>query len=427
MHMQIFGVIGILLSNSVQGFHPIYLNQQYHISRIRVLSAFAASVEIDSSGIGDTELVHLWNDSETGHDNLSSPRDWLEYQEKIQGSAGVYTVMRVDATNQYDSSSSCYRAMHTFWDKEFHLNRLGSSFVHRFDRNVTTEDVAFASVQSNVIIIALIRHLQQILWKTTDIDVDGVKILMLTLLWTPSLDTRLGPIVVKGHICSSNILVQPQLYDPQPIKAVLALPDSRDFAIEDYDEESRPWSLRNLPSRSHNYPRAKVSSWCRIRRPLEKLFKTAGIDEVILVNKCGGINWEILEGLTSNIFVLYGDGTLRTCHTGVLEGYAQSIVQKAAYQCNVTMSHSSITIQDAVDGMWSEVFITSSIRLITPVKEIWIPDYNGFDARQEVSSVPLVSIWKIDESQRPMTRLWKVLYSEILRSRRSILPESSFI
>jgi hypothetical protein len=343
----------------------------------------------------------------------------MEYLECTDGTAGVYTVMRVDATYHLDSSSR-YLPMHTLWDKEFHLKRLNSSFEQIYcDLHVTTENMAEATIRSNTLISVLIGHIQQLLWNKTDTTVDGAKILMLTLLWTPSSTSKnVGPIIVRGHICSSDILIQPKLYDPLPIKAVLALPNTHDIS---HDYECRPYSCAHLPNRFNHNPNVKMSSWCRIRRPLEKFFKTSDVGEVLLVKNYDGYTWEILEGLTSNIFVLYSDGTLRTCQHGVLEGCAHSMVLKAASQCNVTISHSPITLQDALDGLWCEVFITSAIRIITPVKEILIPDYTRFDASQEVSPIPLMSVWNVDEIQTCMKiRLWKILYAEILRSRMSI-------
>ena len=416
-----YGLITLLLSycRQTRGFHQnskISVNQHCH----HALS-FSACVKRDLSGNGKSAFIDKLNPTDNGEYDLSSPRIWMEYLESNEGLAGVYTVMRVDATYYIDSSSRCC-PIHTFWDKEFHVHRLSSSFAHIFAKNITRKAIADATIDSEVVISGLIRQIQQELWKANEAAVDGVKILMLTLLWTPSLEAETGPILVRGHVCSPGTLSQPQLYDPIPIKAVIALPDIRDSNRSKHGNENTCVSLRNLPSRFNNNPQAKISSWCKKRRPLEDLFKQSDIGEVLLVRKCDEFNWEILEGLTSNIFVLYSDGTLRTCFHGVLKGYAQYIVQKAASRCNLVISNLPITLQDALDGCWTEVFITSAIRIITPLTEILIPNYERFDVYQTSDVISLTSLWNATEQNR----LWKVLYSEILQSRLSIPAQSSF-
>ena len=83
---------------------------------------------------------------------------------------------------------------------------------------------------------------------------------------------------------------------------------------------------------------------------------------------------ELLEGLSSNLFVIYKDGTLRTAQEGVLNGYVRHLVLEAAPNCGLRVDTTKpITLQDAVDGKWSEAFITSSSRLIWPISRILLP------------------------------------------------------
>lgn len=381
-------------------------------------SSLPYAVIASFNGRDEAVSLHFINVTDTGPESLSSPRKWMEYRECMDGTAGFYTVMRVDATSPNDSKQKNY----TIWGKEFHLHRLRSSFKQFLHLDNITENVVGATSQSDAIILELIQHIQQSLWSTTDTTMDGIKILMLTLLWTPSMaQPTIDPIRVKGHICTSNELTQLPLYDPQPIKAVLAIPDTRGITNvdEQHDIKLNQFSWRNLPDRFSDNPRVKISSWCRLRRPLEKYFKLSNIGEVLLVKDYEARTWELLEGLTSNIFVFYRDGTLRSCCRGVLEGYAQSIVRKAAYQCNINISHQPITLQDALDGLWSEVFITSAIRIIVPVKELLIPDYDHLDSAKDMTRVSFSSAWNVHESKSigMNVTLWKLLYAKILEKR----------
>jgi hypothetical protein len=38
------------------------------------------------------------------------------------------------------------------------------------------------------------------------------------------------------------------------------------------------------------------------------------------------------------------------------------------------------TVQDAKDGLWTEVFVTSSIKLIVPVNRVLIPPVEGMES-----------------------------------------------
>ena len=139
---------------------------------------------------------------------------------------------------------------------------------------------------------------------------------------------------------------------------------------------------------------AKISSWCRVRKPLEDPTRykvpDSNVGEVLLVTQDESKQYQdeeefinslnILEGLTSNLFVIYKDGTIRTAPVGkVLLGYARHLVKEeieANKESQLILNPP--TIQDAKDGLWSEVFITSAIRLIVPVNRVLLP-YIGDD------------------------------------------------
>ena len=90
---------------------------------------------------------------------------------------------------------------------------------------------------------------------------------------------------------------------------------------------------------------------------------------MILTRQTTSGSLELLEGLTSNLFVLYKDGTLRTPSTSlVLGGCAREMVLNKATLAGIAVAVDSIDTMDA--DQWDEVFLTSSIRLIVPVSEL---------------------------------------------------------
>jgi len=67
--------------------------------------------------------------------------------------------------------------------------------------------------------------------------------------------------------------------------------------------------------------KAKDSEWVRQRKAWESS-KPAGVNEVLLVTPEG----QLLEGLTSNFFVLDSQGAVVTADEGVLNGTVRELV-----------------------------------------------------------------------------------------------------
>jgi hypothetical protein len=190
---------------------------------------------------------------------------------------------------------------------------------------------------------------------------------MLTLLWelVPSSDDpQRIEINVHGHAFSS---LQP---------AVVQSKDNPNHAIQvSLGCFSDNNDALGLPNRFNNLPGAKLSSWCRRRYPLETLFKQEDIGEVILVR--GSLrddleSLELLEGLTSNLFVICMDGVIRTPPTNlVLGGFVRQLILDIAKTCGYSVQIGTLFLHDS--SSWQEVFLTSSIRLIIPVSKILLP------------------------------------------------------
>ena len=241
---------------------------------------------------------------------------------------------------------------------------------------------------------------------------DSIIIIMVTLLWTPFVQTNTNgdSILVRGHVFSTGEVVSRYKSDPKPISASIACQSS-------YNGSNTNLKSRVLPSRSH--PHAKLSSWCRSRRPLEEQFKVLpDIQEVILSSQSSrSSEIELLEGLTSNLFVVYADGTIRTTMQGVLNGYAQDLIIKECQQSNLMLfSDAPILLQHGLDGQWKEVFVTSSIKLIVPVQRVYAPIFNDTVNRDNME---MVEIWK----EPPLsnltwdTRKWQVFLQQLLIKR----------
>ena len=393
----------------------------------------ASSCKVHISRLEDFKV-----DDKLGYD-VSSARGWMEYIENCEGKmygVGAYTVLRCDATY---SKKSCHWKI---WGIGFHMNRLCSSYRMLLrDWGILHAAESYTSkMKTNTVITSLLDEaatslLQEILTKQSS-DKDGeqfTRTLMVTILWTlpransngsddKTKELKSAKPMIRGHAAFAGAVRAQKSNEnntdlfPSPISACLAIPS-----------DPTPEELAMLPRRFDSEKElvgganAKISSWCRIRRPLEDptRFKVPehGVGEVLLVtqdkskpniNQQGFIeSLNILEGLTSNFFVIYKDGTVQTAPVGkVLLGYARHLVKDAVNErkdLNLNLN-AHPTIQDAKDGLWSEVFITSAIRLIVPVNRVLMPPIGDDEepvilwqsSRGEPSGHPLTrSIWTL--------------------------------
>jgi branched-chain amino acid aminotransferase len=91
----------------------------------------------------------------------------------------------------------------------------------------------------------------------------------------------------------------------------------------------------------------------------------AGAEEAILLDGGGGV----VEGATSNVFVVEGDRVRTTLDDGAaLPGVTQRFALEAARAEGFSVSRASLTEAD----LWTadEVFLTSSVREVTPVLRV---------------------------------------------------------
>lgn len=333
--------------------------------------------------------------------DVKSAREWMEHIEQSEGEChgvGAYTVLRCDAI--YSKNNCRWK----IWGLDFHMHRVCSSFraliknmsPKPFDNYYGVDWEHDSMRRSNDVIIAILNDAEMSLMNIdTDVEshdinleVDvGVRTLMLTILWTPA-KTHDKMQIIRGHatFAGSSRVWNPNGESlPVPISVCLAIPsnptsEALSLLPRRHLDSER---LQVAPAQSVG-PNAKVSSWCRYRRPLESLFKDSGVGEVLLMGErqntayIGGQRFidslEMLEGLISNLFVIYKDGTVRTAPTTkVLSGYARHLVLEEINQTHgLSLDDMNAPVVGDADD-WAEVFLTSAIRLIIPVKRVLIP------------------------------------------------------
>lgn len=382
----------------------LFINHHYVRSCHSWLLPSSHHAWVDDASVVATETLAL---------SLTSPRAWLESLP-----CGAYTVMRCD---HVVGSSRSWK----IWGRDFHIQRLEDSI--RVENDITCENIntTRAIQQTDEMIQTLLSCYEHQLVNATanqnynrELRCDSY---MLTILWCLNQDSKTR-ICVKGHITSYQITAwNPKKYNPHPIKAILAY-----NAIDQSSLSSR-----------NTHPNAKLSSWCHARRPLEARFKIPfQTDEVFLIeNDDGGAgdsateqfgscsttsvtaapsiaNARILEGLTSNVFTVHRNGTLYTAPDHcVLGGYARQLVMESATRLGMKVV-SSQPIRVADSELWTEVFITSSIKLITPVGTVVAPWVTTTD---ETHKDGCTVLWSRNEAETTVHQcVWESIYMDIL-------------
>jgi hypothetical protein len=297
--------------------------------------------------------------------------------------------------------------------------------------------------QSHRMVDALLHEAESVLWKPTDNgpQSDGsnedvaIQLVRMTLLWSHGSTTTRNPsggveiddenaIVVRGHACAP-INRNRMHYIHGPVKPIVC-----SVAAEGHHHSSIITVDDTLPSRFQDNPQFKVASWTKLRKKLENpgTYKPPGVAEVLMVRAAPNNNGlELLEGLSSNFFVVCNDGTLRTPVHGVLHGYVRHLVLECAEVCGLTIDHSPILLQDS--HHWKEAFITSSSRLIFPISKILMHDFDDEEHNNNRNSTcpiaptfrviwtdPILSDTQPITSSRshPIKPKWQELLNEIL-------------
>ena len=231
-------------------------------------------------------------------------------------------------------------------------------------------------------------------------------------------------IIVRGHACCDCKALMLRV-PPKPIVVTIAAHLSAENLNKQGHRRAKSMSQaeieqtedasidQSLPTRLSN-PQAKIASWCRLRRQMERpeTYKPPGVSEVLMVRdylggnndedvekqkmhqKQRSMNLEVLEGLSSNCFVIYNDGTLRTPSDVVLHGYVRQLVLRHVEECGLTWDPSKPILLHDAPQKWKEAFITSSSRLILPISRILIPNNQNNNDRPDKLSPGFTELWR---------------------------------
>ena len=325
--------------------------------------------------------------------NLASPREWLESLPP-----GAYTVIRCDYRHGAKRTKSHKWKV---WGRDFHMRRLEESYLifTRQTRNKSGPSVSTATKHTDDILHILLAHAEEELCDAEDYTENfAVTSFMVTILWHRCHEDT--EIFVLAHIRGMGSILDARVLSGDPITAVLALAENGNHQAA-------------LPNRKPN-PEAKLSSWCSRRRPLERAFKGPEVGEVLLVDHVrdtpsGSLSGYVLEGLTSNLFVLYKDGILRTAGKGVLLGYARQTILESASRLGVVVDTlSPIDIRDS--EQWQEVFLSSATKILSSVNTVLLP------APHNTSNASLEEIWSFAVSESDSERVYQRIYRDIMQT-----------
>ena len=321
--------------------------------------------------------------------DVSSPRSWLE-----QYPDGVYTVLRVER-----ESANCT----LIWGLDFHLDRLEQSYQKSgqelLAKSTLGDDPRPCLKQArqdtrNV----LGRLLQEADWhanakRNEYAQIATSNLLITTILWHPRTKQgqQRGDIQVRAHV--TELAAKTPTVPTTPIAATLATIRS--------PPPDEIWTTSSLPNRrpADGLAECKVSSWCRERKPLEQHFQlpysgteyvgheiilTQPVQNVVKNNRSNkGIaaitttHLQLLEGLTSNLFLVYPNHVVRTAPTSVvLPGFARNMTLACLHHLGYTVEVNttiSVVGSDFAQALSScqEVFVTSSIKLVVPVHALF--------------------------------------------------------
>lgn len=365
--------------------------------------------------------------------DLTEISGWFEFLERSEnrmndeGGAGAYDTLRCDM-NLHPTADCSSRQDEDRWRKwglDYHLHRLQNSYRSLLSENnggsssssggtkQHDEAIKQAVTESHLVLEELLSQAERstllISEETSSTkcrsDDVMIQLIRLTLLWSPSLTaaadededstTSCNKVIVRGHACSSAKAVQ--VHRPvQPITvSVAAVGHHRHNCTSSSDVIEVDQSL---PTRYLD-PQNKISSWTRLRKQMESpTYKPPGCSEVLMVKPGGGgkddkssSELEVLEGLSSNFFVVYKNGTIRTAQNGVLFGYVRHLVLDSLRACGLELDPNPILLHEARDGPWKEAFITSSSRLIFPISKILVHTDDGENFEEYWSDPVLVA------------------------------------
>lgn len=330
-------------------------------------SQLFASWSTTATATSENVLISNEND-----ETPSSPRIWLEQQLQNQSvyDDGAYTVLRGDIIKHLCDDET--KISIQIWGRDYHLSRLQESYRLLFQDFDAENHARFD--EANELSINILEQLAEKV--VTNYRNEESSILMLTLFWMPSASD--DAITVSGHVT----LISNQNYVPYKIACISLKPSTK-------NQDSLDW-----PNRFSHSPAAKYVSWCLKRRPLEDLFSQ---NKIILLPS--NDNKYILEGITSNVFVHYKDGSWRTNMVDALCGYSQNIICKILEdKMSAQLQYGPISFEET--EKWEHVFVTSSVSWLQPIGKILVPVYTNEIDEKKYTKIQIShyeTLWELED------------------------------
>ncbi|KAL3942060.1 MAG: hypothetical protein SGBAC_003688 [Bacillariaceae sp.] len=338
------------------------------------------TASVNEAGKVVTESIKAMQELGDQMFDRSQSSQWMEYIERKEdrfgdeGGAGAYDTMRCDIVFPIASIDESQENV-VVWGEDFHLSRLKRSYTALHKQQDAGQEFEEAIQESKTImnhLLSLAKADAKAMHDLKQMESNGetfIVIVRLTMLWSPPKRLKSGistPPKIRGHACSTFQLQCPSKV-PSPMTASLAVQLREDATGKN------KFSIDNTMPTRHADPQNKIASWCRERTQLQVNSKKS-IEEVLMVREReddkGAKRLEILEGSSSNFFVILKDGTVRTATEGCLHGYVRHQVLSLLDQCGLKFDPTPIFIDESNE--WKEAFITSSSRLIYPIDEVII-------------------------------------------------------
>ncbi|CAM9273586.1 unnamed protein product [Chrysoparadoxa australica] len=161
-------------------------------------------------------------------------------------------------------------------------------------------------------------------------------------------------------------------------------------------------------------PEAKHSSWVQTRAPLDCLKSSEGLQEVLLSRE-GPKGRELLEGLTSNVFIVR-KGVIQTSGEAVLRGHIRELCLEACKALGLELVYEPPLLSES--HLWDEAFITSTSRIATSIATIhFAADMAGSKTLQSQQSASNNStrVLTLAEGEGPVTARVRLKVVEMVR------------
>jgi len=110
-------------------------------------------------------------------------------------------------------------------------------------------------------------------------------------------------------------------------------------------------------NRELNEPWKKNFSWIRDRAKIEQVEKEPSVNEVLLLD---ANNEAVLEGLTTNVFVVYDNGQLRTAPSGILPGTSRELIFRVCRENGISLCLSAPLLKER--SRWVSMLVSSCNR-----------------------------------------------------------------